>query len=60
MEELNALKAQRKQFMNDLVYVPNPVMVYSKANELSSKLLDITLKDKFSEMISKTWTNAVS
>ncbi|OAD62256.1 Gem-associated protein 5 [Eufriesea mexicana] len=60
MEELNVLKTQKKQILNELVHVPNPVMVYGKANELCSKLLDETIKDEFSKNISTTWLNAMS
>lgn len=60
IEELNALKTEKKQVLSELVYVPNPVMTYSKANELYSKLLDETLKAKFLDILSKSWTNATS
>lgn len=58
MQELNALKSEKKQLLEELVCVPNPVMVYSKANELSTKLLDETLKTRFLETVSKAWTAA--
>lgn len=60
MIELNELKIQKKQILNDLVHVPNPVMVYSIANNLCSKLLDEDIKNKFSENISKMWLNAIT
>ncbi|XP_017790259.1 PREDICTED: gem-associated protein 5 [Habropoda laboriosa] len=60
MKELNALNSEKKQLLNELVYVPNPLMVYSKANELSCKLLDITIQTKLSKIISTTWTNATT
>ncbi|CAK9799473.1 Gem-associated protein 5 [Anthophora quadrimaculata] len=60
IKELHALKNQKKQFLNELVYVPNPVMVYSKANELNSKLLNETIKNKLSEIISKAWISATT
>ena len=60
MEELNALKTEKKQLLSELVYVPNPVMTYSKAYELYCKLLDETLKVKFFDILSKSWTNATS
>ena len=60
MQELNALKSEKKQLLEELVCVPNPVMVYSKANELSTKLLDETLKTRFLETVSKAWTAATS
>nr|XP_033190238.1 gem-associated protein 5 isoform X2 [Bombus vancouverensis nearcticus] len=60
MEKLNTLKTQKNQIFNDLVYVPNPVMVYGKANELCSKLYDETIKNKFLESISKMWLDATT
>ncbi|CAL7940645.1 unnamed protein product [Xylocopa violacea] len=60
MEELSTLQTQKKEISNKLVYVPNPVMVYCKANELWNKLLNETIKNKFSEVISKLWMNATT
>lgn len=57
MEKLNILKAQKDQIFNDLVYIPDPVMVYGIANELCSKLRDKTIKNKFVKCISETWLN---
>ncbi|XP_076752197.1 gem-associated protein 5-like isoform X2 [Xylocopa sonorina] len=60
MAELSTLKIERKEISNKLVYVPNPVMIYCKANELWNKLLNETIKNKFSDVISKLWTNATT
>ncbi|XP_076243068.1 gem nuclear organelle associated protein rigor mortis [Calliopsis andreniformis] len=60
IQELEALKAEKKQLFDELVCVPNPIMVYSKANELASKLLDETIKAKFLEIVSKAWVTATS
>lgn len=60
MEKLNTLKKQKSQILNNLVYIPNPVMVYGKANELCSKLCDETIKNKFLESISKMWLDATT
>lgn len=58
MEKLNTLKTQKDQILNDLVHIPDPVMVYGIANELCGKLHDETIKNKFVKCISKTWLNA--
>ncbi|KZC13808.1 PREDICTED: gem-associated protein 5-like [Dufourea novaeangliae] len=60
VQKLNALKVEKKQLVDDLVCVPNPVMVYSKANELAGKLTDETIKSTFLDIVSKAWTNATS
>lgn len=60
IQELDALKAEKKQLLSELVSVPNPVMVYSKANELASKLSDETIRTKFLETVSSAWLNATS
>ncbi|XP_076393217.1 gem nuclear organelle associated protein rigor mortis [Megachile rotundata] len=58
IEELSTLKIEKDQVLNDLVYVPNPVMTYSKANELCSKLVDEAIKNQFFEILSMLWKNA--
>nr|XP_033335076.1 gem-associated protein 5-like [Megalopta genalis]XP_033335077.1 gem-associated protein 5-like [Megalopta genalis]XP_033335078.1 gem-associated protein 5-like [Megalopta genalis]XP_033335079.1 gem-associated protein 5-like [Megalopta genalis]XP_033335080.1 gem-associated protein 5-like [Megalopta genalis] len=60
VQKLNALKAEKRQLVEALVCVPNPVMVYSNANELGSKLLDDTLKSRYLEIVSATWKKATS
>ncbi|XP_076633112.1 gem nuclear organelle associated protein rigor mortis isoform X2 [Colletes latitarsis] len=60
VQELNILKTEKKQLLDELVCIPNPIMVYSKANELANKLLDETIQTKFQEIVSKAWTNATS
>nr|XP_031838451.1 gem-associated protein 5-like isoform X1 [Nomia melanderi] len=60
VQKLNMLKIEKKQLLDEVVCVPNPVMVYSKANELGSKLLDETLKTKFLNVVSEAWTKATS
>ncbi|XP_043264591.1 gem-associated protein 5-like [Colletes gigas] len=60
VQELNILKTEKKQLLDELVCVPNPIMVYSKANELASKLSDETIQTKFEDIVSKAWINATS
>ncbi|XP_053999055.1 gem-associated protein 5 isoform X1 [Hylaeus anthracinus] len=60
VHELSMLKTEKKQLVDELVCVPNPAMVYSKANELADKISDETTKTKFLGTVSKAWTNATS
>ncbi|XP_076292117.1 gem nuclear organelle associated protein rigor mortis isoform X2 [Lasioglossum baleicum] len=60
VQELNTLKAEKKQLDDTLVCTPNPIVVYSKAQELGSKLLDESIKTRFLEMVSTAWTKATS
>ncbi|XP_078046192.1 gem nuclear organelle associated protein rigor mortis isoform X2 [Augochlora pura] len=60
VQKLNELKAEKRQFAEALVCVPNPVMVYGNANELGGKLLDETFKRKYLEIVSAAWKKATS
>ena len=60
MESLNTLKAQKDHILNNLVHIPDPIVVYGVANELCSKLHDETIKNKFMQCISKTWLNTTT
>lgn len=59
-EELNQLRSERKQFVDERISVPNPMVVYATANELVCKIVDESTKSTFTNTIADIWASVVS
>ncbi|KAI4503668.1 hypothetical protein M0802_001071 [Mischocyttarus mexicanus] len=60
VKKLNSIKNEKKQFINERINSPSPILAFSKANDLIDKFFTETFVSTFSMKLEKMWTNAIS
>ncbi|XP_015184665.1 PREDICTED: gem-associated protein 5 [Polistes dominula] len=60
IQKLDSMKNEKKQFINERINSPNPILAYTKANDLIDKFPSETFISTFAEKLDKLWTNATS
>lgn len=60
MERLAEIRSDKEKFLTDRLNAPNPVLVYSKARELTSVLFEGETQKKLTELLTSTWTEVTS
>ncbi|KAK2585095.1 hypothetical protein KPH14_008607 [Odynerus spinipes] len=60
LEKLDAIKNDKKRFINERVCTPSPILVFSKSNELIDKFANEKVITKFATRLNKIWTEAIS
>ncbi|XP_012265129.2 gem-associated protein 5 isoform X2 [Athalia rosae] len=60
MERLAEIRREKEKFHTERLYTPNPVMVYSKAQEVISIVFEGEIEEKIKQLVTRAWTEATS
>ncbi|XP_043490699.1 gem-associated protein 5 [Polistes fuscatus] len=60
VKKLDSIKNEKKQFINERINSPSPILAFNKANDLIDKFFTETFISTFSTKLEKIWTNAMS
>ncbi|KAK0182917.1 hypothetical protein PV327_001002 [Microctonus hyperodae] len=60
LERLETIRADKLKFTVERVSTPSPLLVFSKAIELSNLLTNVEMKNDFTKVVNDTWQLAIS
>ncbi|KAK0095845.1 hypothetical protein PV326_007211 [Microctonus aethiopoides] len=60
LERLETMRADKLKFTAERVSTPSPLLIFSKAIELSNLLTNVEMKNHFTKLVNNTWQLAIS